>query len=230
MHSSPTKGPWWPRRRSTTAQLRRGRPPKTSQDDVLAAALRIADVEGLAALSIRRLADDLGVAPMTLYNYVRTKEDILDRLGEVALGSLDVGPGPGQSWEETVFTAMTGVHAALRSHPCGIELIGSAQPIMGPAVDRLRNQLMATLRAAGFGPDNAVNTITVLFSYVIGTATVETTRARRAATLQGHVESLRAEDFPALTADPTAWVHPLPSSVFEHGLRALIGAMPQHDL
>ena len=207
---------------------RRGRPPKTSHDDVLAAALRIADSEGLAALSMRRLADELGLATMTLYNYVPTKEDILDRMGEVALGSLDIEPGADETWDHTVFTAMVGVYAALREHPCGIELIGSAQPITGPAVDRLRNRLLTTLYEAGFQAEAAVDTTTMLFSYVIGTATVETSRTRRSARLKEHVESLQTEDFPALTADPSAWVHPLPNKVFEYGLQALIDTMSRN--
>jgi AcrR family transcriptional regulator len=209
---------------------RRGRPLKTSQDDILKVALRIADTEGLAALTMRRLADEVGLAVMTLYNYVPTKEDLLDRLGEVALGALNIDPDSTADWDEKVFAAMMGVHRALEEHPCGIEVIAAPQPVTGPGVDRLRDRLLAILYAAGFSPQDAVDTITTLFAYVIGVADVETGRARRATDMQQYIESLNPGEYPTLTANPAAWVRALPTDTIELTLRVIIDTMAKRAL
>lgn len=212
-------------RPASESKDRRGRPRKTSRDVVLEVALRIADAEGLAALTMRRLADELGLATMTLYNYVPTKEDILSQIGEAILGSLDISPGFHGSWEDNVFAVLLGVYEALREHPCGVELIGITQPIAGPGVDKIRDRLLAILYDAQFTPDRAVETIIFLFAYLIGMVTIETDLARRGAGLQKHIESLPSHDFPSLTADPAAWTHSLPADVVRRGLRALIATL-----
>jgi AcrR family transcriptional regulator len=209
---------------------RRGRPLKTSPDDILKAALHIADTEGLAALTMRRLADEVGLAVMSLYRYVPTKEDILDRLGAVALGSLDIDPDSTADWEDNIFTAIVGVYQALRDHPCGIELLAAPHPVTGAGVDRLRDRLLAILYAAGFSPEDAVDTITTLFAYVIGVSDIETSRARRATDMQQYIESLNPSDYPTLTANPAAWVRALPTDTIELTLRVIIDTMAKRAL
>ena len=91
-------------------------PPKTasrpslSRDVVADRALEIADAEGLDAVTIRRLATELGVTPMALYWHFRTKEDLLAGLADRVLDGLEVPP------RSTDWTADIG--AAMRALPC----------------------------------------------------------------------------------------------------------------
>ena len=84
------------------AVSRRYVPPRsTSLPAVLDAALRIVDEEGVEALSMRRLADDLGIGAMTLYRYVATKDVLYDELVTLVLGELAATPVAGQAWRSS---------------------------------------------------------------------------------------------------------------------------------
>ena len=125
---------------------RRYVPPRsTSVSAVLEAALRIADGEGLEALSMRRLAADLGVGAMTLYRYVATKDELFDKMVVAVLGDLGCAPRPRVSWRQQLTEVTAEVHNKLRTHP-GVTEIILTRVTPTPAFDRYRESILAILR------------------------------------------------------------------------------------
>src|SRR3954471_13157221 len=112
------------------AQRRRGTLTKAA---VLQAALTLLDSDGADALTMRRLADALGVSPMALYRHVRTKEEINEGLADLALESLDIEPDPAAPWPDQLATIFRNIHAALLAHPAMIQILMS-QPVTGTMV------------------------------------------------------------------------------------------------
>lgn len=81
---------------------RPGRPASLSRAVVLRAALALVDREGLEALSMRRLAAELGCGAMTLYTYVRDREDLMSGVVGLLISEVDAGHRPGSSWQDDV--------------------------------------------------------------------------------------------------------------------------------
>ena len=118
----------------TTTTRKRAPRHTLDRDAVAAAALALMDAEGVGALTIRGLAQRLGVAPMALYNHAATKEDILDAARDRGLARLpaaDPGPGAGPWWAR-LRTINLAFHAALRAHPSLTGLL-VARPLAGQA-------------------------------------------------------------------------------------------------
>lgn len=205
----------------------RGRPPKFTDADVIAAALRVLDTDGLEALTMRRVADDLGVAVMTLYRYVDTKEEIMDRVGAGVLAEIRIDSSTADPWSEQVLAILLGLHKVFRQHPGALELLMSTQAMVGPILDALRERLVALLRSGGLQQQRAVHVLNGLIAYIIGIVVTETGRARRVNELEAHLTQLPATEYPNLVADPHSWTIPVPDTVVEQGLRHLLTGLSE---
>src|ERR1700716_1882023 len=93
------------------------RPRPLSIDRIVAAAMALADREGLAAITIRRLAVDLDAAPMALYRYVDTKDDVLELLVDAAYADMTLPEHPSGAWRSDLRTAAHAVRATVKRHP-----------------------------------------------------------------------------------------------------------------
>jgi len=87
-----------------------------SRDRILRTALELADEQGIDALSMRKLAQQLGFEAMSLYNHVRNKKDLLDGMLGLVLAETEP-PSDEGSWDEAIRTSAISVHDALRRHP-----------------------------------------------------------------------------------------------------------------
>jgi len=134
------------------------RQPALSRERILDAALRLADAEGVEALSMRRLAQELDVWPMAVYRWFRDKDELVAALGEAAAARVaapDDGP-----WPERLAALLEAVHAELRDHPAapvaGLQAAGAGvleDAGLSPA-EALRLWPALAGLAAGFrGPD-----------------------------------------------------------------------------
>ncbi|WP_372786067.1 TetR/AcrR family transcriptional regulator [Phenylobacterium sp.] len=128
---------------------RRGPKPRHSVDEVVQAAIALADAEGLAALSIRRVAETLGLSPMSLYTYVPSKAELVDlMLDRVAGEADDLGPAVG--WRPKLEQLARQGWARAQRHPWIIQ-VGVHRPPLGP---RVLARVEATLQAIdGLGLD-----------------------------------------------------------------------------
>ena len=169
------------------------------RDEIARAALGMLDEEGIDALSMRRLADRLGVGTMTLYGYFRSKEELLDAAVSAAAEDFDFTM-PAGGFREKLRAHQLAARRLLALHPA-IAHLRARQPVVQPAMFRISEGAIQILLDAGFPPDEAARAFRVLFVQVIGDAlfnrdepTAESRRTVRAALL-----SLPEDEFPAIT-------------------------------
>ena len=155
------------------ALRRPGRKPKVSREQVLDAALALADEGGLAAVTMASVGARLGVEAMSLYRHIGNKEEMLDGLVDRVFAELSV-PEDARDWREALRGQAISVHDALRRHPWAIALMESrAQP--GPANLGHHDRVVGLLFAAGFDGRTAVRIYNLLDSYIYGFALQEAT-------------------------------------------------------
>jgi AcrR family transcriptional regulator len=138
-----------------------------SKDRVLRAAMELADREGIEALSMRRLASELGVEAMSLYYYVKSKDDILDGIVDLALSEVEP-PSSGSDWKSAVRDSAISYHDTLRRH----RWVTSVPTSGDASVAQLRymDALLGRLREAGLSPELTHHAYHALDSHVVGSA------------------------------------------------------------
>lgn len=138
-----------------------------SKDRVLRAAMELADREGIEALSMRRLASELGVEAMSLYYHVKSKNDILDGIVDLALGEVDP-PSGGSDWKSAVRRSAISYHGALRRHRWVTSVPTSGEASVAQL--RYMDALLKRLREAGLPPELTHHAYHALDSHVVGSA------------------------------------------------------------
>jgi AcrR family transcriptional regulator len=122
-----------------------------NRDRVLRAAVALADEVGIAALSMRRLAQRLGVVPMALYKHVADKEELLDGMVDVVLGEFEP-PGAGLDWRAAVRQRVLAARRAVLRHPWArqaIETRTHRTPVVLAYMDAVAGEFLA----GGLSPD-----------------------------------------------------------------------------
>lgn len=159
--------------RETRRGVRRGaaREPMTPER-IADAALAIIDAQGVDGLTVRTLADALGVGTMTLYWYVRNKDEVLELLADRLLAGV-IPPGADGDWQDAVRSMASGVRQALLRHPRAVPLLAS-RGSLGPSGLALAEASLAALEAAGFRPDEAAGAYLTVSVYVTGFCLWET--------------------------------------------------------
>jgi AcrR family transcriptional regulator len=148
----------------------RGRDPDSraplSREQVLRAAADFADEGGLETLSMRGLGRKLGVEAMSLYNHVANKDDLLDGMMDLVVGSIEL-PAPEDDWRQAMRRRAVSALKAFRRHTWATALIESR---MGGGPGRLRyfEAVLRVLRRAGFTTQLAARAFSLLDSYIYG--------------------------------------------------------------
>jgi AcrR family transcriptional regulator len=141
------------------------RPPLT-RERALATAVALADAQGIGALTMRGLAQELGIEAMSLYHHVANKEDILDGMVDLVFGEIDL-PEEGAPWKDAMRRRACSSRAALIRHPWAIGIMGS-RGSPGPATLRHHDAVLGSCRRAGFSVAMAVHAFSLLDSYIYG--------------------------------------------------------------
>ncbi|MGX1885538.1 TetR/AcrR family transcriptional regulator [Streptomyces sp. NPDC055287] len=152
----------------------RGPKPGLTLDRIVAAAVAIADAEGIDAVSMRRLSTDLGTGTMSLYRYVPGKAELLDLMLDRVQGEpLDsVGTQEPVDWRAAV-ESMAGTHLdLLRRHPWLLK-INQARTVLGPSAVRGLEVSLFGLKGMGLRDQELISTIIAVQSFVIGIARME---------------------------------------------------------
>ena len=212
----------------TESRSREERAP-LSRERVLYGAVAVADAGGIAGLTIRSLARELGVKPMSLYHYVAGKDEILDGIVDLVFSEIDL-PSPGGDWTSQMRRRAVSARQALRRHPWAIGLMESrANP--GPATLRHHDATLATLRAAGFSVAKTAHAYALLDSYIYGFALQEATLPFNAETVTEAAEAIMphfAGEYPHLAEMATEHIM-RPGydfgSEFEIGLGVILDAL-----
>ena len=122
-----------------------------NRDRVLAAAVVLADEVGIDALSMRRLAQELGVVPMALYKHVANKEELLDGMVDVIVGEIDP-PVSGAGWKDAVRLRILSARRSLLRHPWARQVLES-RTNRSPAVLGYMDSFIGMFLAGGFSVD-----------------------------------------------------------------------------
>ncbi|MHA7207808.1 TetR/AcrR family transcriptional regulator [Arthrobacter sp. MDT1-65] len=152
------------------AQHTDGRTPLT-RERVLRSALALADADGLAGLTIRTLAQELGSRPMSLYYYVANKEQILDGIVDLVFAEVHL-PVIGAPWRQEMLTRARSMREVLARHPWAVGLLESRRN-PGPATLRHHDATLGTLRSSGFTLQATAHAYAVLDSFIFGFALQE---------------------------------------------------------
>jgi AcrR family transcriptional regulator len=144
-----------------------------TRERVLAAATAIADAEGLAGLTMRSLARELCVQPMSLYHHVANKEEILDGVVDVVFTQIHF-PADDLDWRRAMRERADSARAVFRRHPWAIGLVGT-RTSPGLATLQHHDAVIGNLRRAGFSVPMAAHAFALLDSYTYGFALQEAT-------------------------------------------------------
>jgi len=173
-----------------------------TRERVLAAAIDLADRDGIASLSMRKLAQELGVEAMSLYHHVASKDAILDGLIDLVFGEIDLPVGEAD-WKAAMRRRAISAREVLRRHPWATGLMES-RSTPGPATLRHHDAVLGILRNAGFPLELAAHAYSLLDSYIYGFALQETslpfnTPEETAEVAQAMMAEFPADAYPHLT-------------------------------
>jgi AcrR family transcriptional regulator len=144
-----------------------GRAARMGRAEIAAAALAIADRDGFAAVSMRRLARELGVGTMSLYHYLRTKDDLLELMDDAVMGELLVPPEElPDGWREALTAIARRTRQAWLRHPWAIDSLRGER--FGPNAMAHVEQSLAAVAGLGLDPVRRVEIIGIVDDYVMG--------------------------------------------------------------
>ncbi|MGB7414438.1 MAG: TetR/AcrR family transcriptional regulator C-terminal domain-containing protein [Thermosynechococcaceae cyanobacterium] len=137
-----------------------------SRAAVLRSALHLADLDGLGSLSMRNLAQALGVKAMSLYNHVANKDDIIDGIVDLVVSEIAL-PEVGADWQAAMRQRSLSAHEVLLKHPWATMPLVSRVNV-GPAMLRYIDATLGCLRGAGFSWEMADHAWNAIDSHVYG--------------------------------------------------------------
>jgi len=146
---------------------RRGPKPRFTADEVVAAATAIADAEGLGGLSMRRVADAMGVSPMSLYTYVPSKAELVDLMFDRALGATADPDETIEGWRARLTFIARQRWILVERHAWFLDL-ALHRPPLGPNVLRKAEVMMQALDGMGLAEDEMSLVAEVLQNYIAG--------------------------------------------------------------
>ena len=215
-----------------------------SRERVLRTAVELVARDGIEALSMRKLADELGAGAMSLYHYVPNKEDLLDGMVDIVFGEIEL-PATDGDWKTAMRRRAISTREVLNRHRWAVGLMESrATP--GPASFRLHDAVLGCLREGGFSIEQTIQAYSVQDAYIYGFALQEKTipfddaegaarvaseQARRfAEQAQEQQTAALAEEFPYLhevVAGHVAEVGYDFEAAFLYGLDLILDALEQ---
>jgi TetR/AcrR family transcriptional regulator, tetracycline repressor protein len=203
-----------------------GRPQRLTRSQVVAAARRIAAGEGVEKLTMRRLAEALGVMPNALYTYFPDKAGILDAVLDDLLGDLK-RPRRNLTWRQGLASLMSSYRRLLLAQP-GLIALTVSRPMVGPNALRVREEMLTLLRRGELDKADTVTAYFALFAYTTGFVAFETARppGRRDAEQRAQTHQLHATlpevAFPSTRALASRLAKRPGDAEFRRGLRGVI--------
>jgi AcrR family transcriptional regulator len=163
-----------------------------TREKIFDAALRLADEQGMAALSMRKVAASVGVEAMSLYNHVANKGDLLDGLTARVFEEVTL-PDPASSWDARLRSLAEGLHASFSRHPVVVRALAAqdANPRSAGAL-RVIDALLGALLDAGLGEEAAARSYRSLLGMLFGAVLTGTAGPAAPATPAARAEPVAA--------------------------------------
>ncbi|MFB7463649.1 GntR family transcriptional regulator [Streptomyces sp. NPDC056224] len=137
-----------------------------SLDRIVRTAIEIADTEGIAALSMRGVAARLGVAPMSIYRYVPSKEDLVLHMADAAFGEESYPPGAPEEWRPRIELGARTMWKLYRKHPWLAQLGSLTRPLLAPGLMVHGEWMLGALDGHGLDPTTLFDIHVLLYSHV----------------------------------------------------------------
>lgn len=168
--------------------------PRLSRERVLRAAMGHADKGGIETLTMRRLAEVLGVAPMALYRHVANKDDLIDAMVDLVFSEIGL-PSSGADWKTAMRQRAISLRDVLSRHRWAIGLMESRRN-PGPANLRHHDAVIGSLRQGGFSVAMTAHAYSVLDGYIYGFALTKMNLPFETSEEVGDVAKSMLEPFP----------------------------------
>ncbi|MFF4422265.1 TetR/AcrR family transcriptional regulator [Streptomyces sp. NPDC001549] len=199
---------------------RKEQQPALSRAQIVAAAVRLLDAEGIDALSMRRLGTGMGAAATSLYRHVTGKDELIALVVDEVYGELEVpGAASAAEWRDAVSRGSHSLRAMALRHPWVAPVLGQVGPAhLGPNLMRMSERMLALFRTAGFPADEADEAdraMKAVLSYVVGATTGEAAHLSRLA------RSGRSEQEWVEGRDPRK----LREETFDYGLQRVLDGL-----
>jgi AcrR family transcriptional regulator len=146
---------------------RRGPRPRLTVAQIIGTAVRIADAEGLAALSMRRVGEELGVTAMSLYTYVPSKAELVDVMLDTVLGEVEPTDRPGAGWRERLELVARQNWELFRRHPWMLQ-VSMSRPVLGPNLVARYDYELRAVEGVGLSDVDMDLVVTLVSNYVRG--------------------------------------------------------------
>jgi AcrR family transcriptional regulator len=156
-----------------TAEPDTDRRPRLSKERVLRVAVALADRDGIESLTMRKLADELGVGAMSLYYYVPNKDELIAEMVEIVFREIEL-PSTEVDWKTAMRQRAISTRDALNRHRWAVGLMES-RAMPGPASIRVHDAVLGYLREAGFSIEMTIQAYSLLDAYIYGFALQEKT-------------------------------------------------------
>jgi AcrR family transcriptional regulator len=202
----------------------RPQPSRLTLDSIVDAAARIIAADGYDALNMRRLAQECGVGVMTLYGYVRTKDELLQALADRLFQLVELPDDVSLPWQERIIGVLRSVRAVFLDHP-ELLAITAMHRLDGPGVYRGAEYLFGALEEAGLTGQEIVFAFDALVSFTLGFVQREVGADRSVAGPLPGLHRLPREQFPRVIDLAGHLVARDPEAGFEAGLVLLISGI-----
>ena len=182
---------------------------KLTAERVIEGAVRLADRIGSDALTIRKIAEEIDVKPMTIYHHVPNKEAIIDGMVDAVFAEIEL-PSPEDHWRSAILLRCHSMREVLARHPWAAPLM-ETRTTPGAAILRHHDAVLGCFRRAGFSLQLTGHAYAVIDSFLYGfalqEATLPATSGDEMAELAGSIaEQMPADLYPHLTEFTTDYV------------------------
>lgn len=180
---------------------------RLSRETVAEGALALLDAEGLDALTIRKLAESLGVTPMALYWHFKNKEELLTGIADRLWSQVDSALDPSRTPLEQLRALMESLLAILRNHPEAVDLMVRPAARMSPGCMDVTEAALDTLTRQGFSSQDSSRIVILALSMLVSLVAGEPGACPPGSTPEQHAEDLRHKRIVLSTLPPSSYPH-----------------------
>jgi AcrR family transcriptional regulator len=207
----------------------RGRRAGLTRERILDAAVELIDRDGVEGFSVRRLAGGLGVDPMSLYNHVANKDDILDGVVESVMSELSLAHDPADTWQQQVRTSARAFRQVALAHP-NVAIVMLTRRVLTEEPLRLLREAVSPALALGLPIDEAIDVVRTFTAFLTGSILRELGSGMTLAVADPELVRQRVEDVERSSDDVLAGAaHSIAEidheALFDYGVELFIAGL-----